>query len=277
MSNIAMQIERLAAGSVAGSSNVIFDTIVYTDGNISYDTVTGVVTFNEAGRYPISWWVSTLSSASTVGAVFAVSTSQGDLLEGASPIKTGEVVGFAIVDVAVAPVTMSLINASSALFAYSPAVPVKATLTIVEDDVLNPELFTPNGAQAQLVDAAGGTVADGATVIFDTLVNAFGGVSYNPVTGAFTIGSPGMYYVTWWVGADGAAASTFVDFTVQVNGTNLAAASSPIVSVQLNGSAIFLGAPGDTVTLVNTTGDEAFLGNIPVQANMIVMRVTPTA
>ena len=135
MSNIAFQIERLAAGSVAVTSNVVFDAIVYSDGNISYDNATGVITFNEAGRYVLDWWVATQSSQSTNGAVFAFSTSQGDFLEGNSPLKTGEVVGTGIIEVVAAPVTASLVNASTANYFFSTIVPVKATLVIVQDDV----------------------------------------------------------------------------------------------------------------------------------------------
>ena len=57
VSNIALQIERQAAGTVSANANVIFDTIVYSDGNVSYDASAGVITFNEAGRYVINWWV----------------------------------------------------------------------------------------------------------------------------------------------------------------------------------------------------------------------------
>ena len=91
MSNIALQIERTLPNSVDSGSAVIFDNVVYSDGNISYNDVTGVITFNETGRYAINWWVATQSSPSTNGAVFGLLTSEGDNLIGASPIKTGEV------------------------------------------------------------------------------------------------------------------------------------------------------------------------------------------
>ena len=133
--NIALQIERTTAGTVASAANVIFDSIVYSSGNISYNSATGVITFNEAGRYVFNWWVASQSSQSATGAVFAVSTSQGDFLEGASPIKTGEVVGTCVVDVAAAPVTASLINATAQLFYYASVTPLTATLVIVEDDL----------------------------------------------------------------------------------------------------------------------------------------------
>jgi hypothetical protein len=59
MSDIALQIERSTSGSVSVGSNVIFNTVVYSAGNISYNSVTGVITFNEAGRYVINWWAAT--------------------------------------------------------------------------------------------------------------------------------------------------------------------------------------------------------------------------
>ena len=81
MSNIALQIERVTAGTVASGNNVIFDSAVYSAGNISYNAGTGVITFNEAGRYVINWWVATQASQSTNGTVFALSSSQGDFLK----------------------------------------------------------------------------------------------------------------------------------------------------------------------------------------------------
>ena len=135
MSNIALQIERQAAGAAAASSNVIFDSVVFSAGNVSYNNLTGVITFNEAGRYVINWWVATQSSTSANGAVFALSTSQGDILEGNSPIKTGEVYGVGIVDVTAAPVTMALMNTSNGTINYAALVPLKATLVVVEDDI----------------------------------------------------------------------------------------------------------------------------------------------
>ena len=94
MSNIALQIERVSSGAVAVNANVIFENIVFLSGNISYNTATGEITFNEPGRYVINWWVASQSTQATNGVVFALASSQGDLLEGNSPIKTGEVVGF---------------------------------------------------------------------------------------------------------------------------------------------------------------------------------------
>ena len=135
MSDIALQIERTITGSVVASANVIFDSTVYLAGNISYNNITGVITFNEAGRYLINWWVATQTTTSTNGAVFALSSSIGDFLEGVSPIKTGEVVGVGIINVVTAPVTVSLVNASNNTIFYAINVPLTATLTVVQQNV----------------------------------------------------------------------------------------------------------------------------------------------
>ena len=137
MSNIALQIERQAVGSVADGANVVFDTTQYIAGNVTYNPATGEITFLEAGRYSINWWVA-LQSVSAANAIFAVTSSQGDFLEGNSPLKTTEVVGLSILNIAAAPATVSLVNASGGTAYYAPGVPVKATLVVLEDDLVPP-------------------------------------------------------------------------------------------------------------------------------------------
>lgn len=133
MSNVSLQVERTTAGTVASGENVIFDSISSSTGDISYDALTGVITFNEAGRYSIKWWVATQASQAAA-AVFALTSSQGDYLEGNSPIKTGEVVGFGIVDVTSPPITVSLVNESSSIFYFSVIVPLTANLVVIQED-----------------------------------------------------------------------------------------------------------------------------------------------
>ncbi|WP_312048037.1 hypothetical protein [Anaerotignum sp.] len=132
MSNKALQIEQQLDGMVGSAQNVIFNSTVFTAGNIIYNDATGIVTFMEAGLYTVNWWIATQSSAGQ-GAVFSLISSQGESIRGASPIKTGEVTGFGIIEVVSAPVTVSLVNSGSADFYYSSIVPVKAALLIVEE------------------------------------------------------------------------------------------------------------------------------------------------
>lgn len=135
MNDVVLQIERNISGVINTGGNVIFESTVFSEGNINYNSITGIITINETGRYIINWWVSTQASISQTGAIFALSTSQGDLLRGNSPIKTGQVNGIAIIDVVAAPITLSLINNSGDNFYYSTSTPVKASLLITKDSI----------------------------------------------------------------------------------------------------------------------------------------------
>lgn len=134
MSNIALHIERLIEGIINSGENVIFDSVVYSSGNISYNPVTGVITFNESGRYVFDWFVATQSGVGINGTIFAITSSQGDILFGNLPAKIGEIVGFGIVDVISAPVTVQLSYQGSGNAFYAATLPVKASLVIVEDE-----------------------------------------------------------------------------------------------------------------------------------------------
>lgn len=153
MSDIALQIERTTAGAIESSANVIFDSVVFSAGNVSYNSMTGVITFNEAGRYVINWWVATQNSVSPNGMVFALSSSQGDFLEGNSPIQATEVVGVGIIEVTTAPVTVSLINANPGVVYYAVTVPLTATLVVVEDDLTGAGETGPTGPTATYIYA----------------------------------------------------------------------------------------------------------------------------
>ena len=85
-----LQLERLAAGSIGTGTNVIFDSTVVSAGSISYDSATGVITLQDAGRYEFDWWAATQNSLSATGAGFTLVSSQGDVIIGNSPLKTGE-------------------------------------------------------------------------------------------------------------------------------------------------------------------------------------------
>ena len=121
----------------------------------------------------------------------------------------------------------------------------------------------------------GGSVANGAPVLFNTVLNDQSlNISYNPATGVATIVAEGNYFVTWWVATDGAGPATFVDFTLQINGSGGVSASSPIVTGQLNGSALVtVGAIPATLQLVNTTGQTVFYATTPVVANIVILEV----
>ncbi|WP_315109816.1 hypothetical protein [Clostridium intestinale] len=171
MSNSALHLERLNDEYIPSGSSVVFDNIVYNSGNIAYDPATGIITFTEAGRYVLNWWVSTQTATSPSFVVFALTSSQGDVLEGNSPVKTGEVVGFGIIDVVSAPVTVTLNYISEGTAVLSSLVPVKASLVIVQDDIVSPTSVTgPTGATGTtgITGSTGTTGETGATGITGT-------------------------------------------------------------------------------------------------------------
>ena len=143
-----LQLELIEASSVSADGTIVFDTVLTSSGAVSYDNDTGTINLSEAGYYKFDWWVVTQSSNSTNGAVFAVVSSQGDSIVGASTIKTGEVVGNCIIEVISPPVTVELKNASDTTFYFLPATPVKAGLTVIGEAETGPT--GPTGPQGEI-------------------------------------------------------------------------------------------------------------------------------
>jgi hypothetical protein len=134
MGNIALQVERLMSGFVPIAGNVIYNSVVSILGNIAYDGITGVITLNVPGIYYFNWFVATAQTGSSATVpVFTLVSSKGDAIIGDSPNPEGEVVGFGIINVDIAPVTVSLVNTSGAVVVYSSTIPVKAGLTVLEN------------------------------------------------------------------------------------------------------------------------------------------------
>ncbi|SDL94116.1 Collagen triple helix repeat-containing protein, partial [Dendrosporobacter quercicolus] len=146
--SISLQLERLTSGMIAQNANVVFDSTTISNGTISYDSTTGIITLQAAGRYQFTWWVATQSTLSFIGTGFALISSQGDSIIANSPIKTGEVVGIGIIEITAAPVTVELRNNSDAAISYSSIVPVKASLLVIgQDDIDIAGPTGPTGAQ----------------------------------------------------------------------------------------------------------------------------------
>ena len=145
MSNIALQVQLSTTGTVANAANVVFDNVLYSNGNISYNAASGLVTFQQAGRYIVNWWVATQTSVAPGVISFALSSSQGDNILGTSPIKTGEISGIGIIDVPIAGVTMSLTNQTGYDVTYTTG-PIIASMMIVEDTVGATGPTGPTGA-----------------------------------------------------------------------------------------------------------------------------------
>lgn len=128
--------------SVARNANVVFNSITYSSGNISYNSATGVITFNAEGRYLVSWnaaidGIADLPDPHTASdyeayVQFALSSSQGDFIDSGMPTVYGQVSGQGIIDVAVAPVTLSLVSTSPENLNFSTANSTSAQLVVTD-------------------------------------------------------------------------------------------------------------------------------------------------
>lgn len=142
--DMMLQLERLAAGSVNAGQNVLFDTTLISVGDISYDNATGAITLLQPGRYQFNWWVAPQTASTDSGVVFALRSSQNDVVIGNSLQRSSEVVGMAMVEVAVPPVTVTLQNENGIVF-YGNSIPVKASLTVwgSEETAAAPDFIIP--------------------------------------------------------------------------------------------------------------------------------------
>lgn len=139
MSSIALQLQLLSPGSVGAGSNVQFDSVIYSDGDVIYNPVTGEITLNAPGRFLINWWVSTQAASTPSGAEFTLNTSLGGAFRSASPNRMGQISGSAIVTIAAAPVTVALSNSGTVPFYYAATSPVRAGFTIFQEANPGPE------------------------------------------------------------------------------------------------------------------------------------------
>lgn len=130
--NDILQIERLVGGEISQNENVIFDSPIYSSGNIDYDEISGIITLNNPGTYIFNWWIATQTAETINAIVLAISSSQGDLIIGNTPIRIGEVYGMGVITVTSPPVTVSLINLTEDTVYYSNETDVKANLLVTK-------------------------------------------------------------------------------------------------------------------------------------------------
>ncbi|MDR1630157.1 MAG: hypothetical protein LBS36_08105 [Oscillospiraceae bacterium] len=246
--SILLQVERLIAGAVESNANVIFDSTVTSSGNISYDSVTGVITILEAGRYEFDWWVATQASVSTIGAGFALVSSQGDTIIGNSPTKTGEVVGVGVIEVVTAPVTVALTNNSSATIYYSTIVPVNASLAVIGTDeavlafgsLRGSSVETPGATFTPVPFNVSGPLSDTVTV----------SLSGNELV----VGESGIYQVTISINAEATTDpdpdQPYLNAIITVNGVPIFGDTTTFFKISNRSSSTFV------VQAALTAGDE---------------------
>jgi hypothetical protein len=103
-------------------------------------------------------------------------------------------------------------------------------------------------------------------------------IAYDIATGTVTISATGVYYVNWWLAADGIAGdgtATVPTFAIATSTAGTFLASSPIGSGQFSGNAlIFVAAVPVTFQLVSAIDSTTFLGVLPVRADLTILNVS---
>ena len=127
----------------------------------------------------------------------------------------------------------------------------------------------------QLVGGSERIISPGQILIFDTALNDQSpDIGYNSLTGEFTVNTPGNYFVSWWVATNGSATTTDLWFSLEVNMSGVTTGATPIVTGQLNGSALVtVNATPASLTLVNTTPSFIALASTPIQANIVILQI----
>jgi len=127
-----LQLERTTNGVIAADGAVVFNNVLSSSGTeISYNTITGELTFGEAGYYYVDWFVATQFGLTTDGSNFAIVTSENDpALTGSSHVRVSPTIGFAIIEVTTPGKTIQLINTSDNSLTLSAFVNTKAALVV---------------------------------------------------------------------------------------------------------------------------------------------------
>ncbi|MFA5450151.1 MAG: exosporium glycoprotein BclB-related protein [Clostridia bacterium] len=285
MSNIALQVEKIANDAVSNNASVLFDNILFANGNISYSPTLGEITINENGIYHVEWWVSQQSS-SAAASVFGLMGVAG--VRGSSPLKTGQTSGVAVFEVTNAPIVITLSNISGATVYFSNNTPVKASLIIVEDDEVS-----SGGA---IIPFASGTLPIALTSIAGGLAGlpsfiAFGNSVQAPNILGLTIDLGLLSNMSFSVPRDGTITSIAAYFNVTIALDILL--SSTTVRAELYQSTtpdnIFVPVPGSQINLAPSLSGVVAIGthangiidnlSIPVTAEtrlLMVFSITTT-
>lgn len=126
----SLYLAKNSSSTIPIGGAVIFDTVMFDTGGISYSPLTGVVTFNQKGVYRINWWVASQTVGSSAAPVITLVATGGGNYTGDSPLQQGVITGMGIFNVTSAPATLTLYNLSSGDLSLTSSIPVKAMIGI---------------------------------------------------------------------------------------------------------------------------------------------------
>lgn len=133
-----------------------------------------------------------------------------------------------------------------------------------------------NGIQLQLIGSRGSKIGVNDTVLFDSAVNDQStDISYNPLTGEFTIFKTGNYFVSWWIASEGTDIDNFIQFSILTDTLGKTTGATPLVTGQVSGSALLtINTVPTVLTLKNTSINNITFAETSVQANIVILQIS---
>ena len=121
----------------------------------------------------------------------------------------------------------------------------------------------------QLQRKISGTVNTNSNVVFDTIVNSYGAVVYNLITGEIVINKPGRYFINWGVATQTAIGSSNITFSIQTSQGDNLIGNSPTKTNQMDGFALIqVNSAPVAIRLINKTVSTVFYSTlVPIIAN----------
>jgi len=126
----SLYLARNASETISIGGVVLFDTVLYNSGGISYNPLTGVITFTQTGAYRVNWWAASQSVGNSAPPVLTLVSTGGGNYTGDSPLSKGVITGLGLFNVSSAPATLTLYNLSGGNLFLNSAIPVKAMISV---------------------------------------------------------------------------------------------------------------------------------------------------
>ena len=305
MPDIGLQLQNTAADNIASGGVVLFnETLVNSDPNVTYNPIDGSISFAQEGQYYISWFLTTKTGLGTSGPSFSIVTNETtpSYFSAGSGIKTGEITGFALLDVT-AGLSITLQNVTNGAVSLNDRVDVTAGIAVVnmvgalgptgpqgDTGPTGPQGDTgptgPTGStgqsgivgglQLELQNASGSNIADNDILPFDTVFES----STSDITnaaGSITITAEGLYLVDWWINLDGSGDLDFVVINLIDTATSTVVGQGyapPSIPGQFYGNAIVPVTAAQlpyTIQLINASGTTLTLSDITVQGSIRIV------